>query len=585
MKDDKFDLIEKTPNSGLTSTYLEPTKAWKGWKPINNTLPLELTQMLTETTLLTIPVARHETGKKFRKMREEQYVERQVGWLHYQLAHKQITDPSLIKEIKYDLDTSKFLLEFLMMCRSFSATMQRSLPVVMLAVLVTMVMAVCGRYRVSCAESWSEALELFALIINRSGTRKSAFAALLKKPFLDFELEKSLSDAEKEKQKKQNDDILTLDKALQKKAIQEIISRKDFSLERQVQELLLIRGQQADVIAKYKMPVEKNPRLFFEKTSDVSFVKILQEQGESLNCITAEGSFFNSDLMKKNPQYLLSAHDMEPIYYDSRNSGDIAVINPAVSLLLLVQPAKAFKFYKNSDYKEIGLSPRFLSLLETEHDEYGNKDKDEFRTQYNIYIKKIKKLLDAHFTQNPNRTIENIYLSDEAYEHAICLMKEAEKYRESKKYEFMNSFLGKFHGHVVRLAAALHIFNSECDEIKDSKITLDKMIAATELMNVVLLNACHLFDDEELEAYENAKKIVRWLINGSKEANVYEFNSKQLQNGTKIPRDKAEAALKILEKKNLVMTYNDPRTSIIVAVHPYFYTINWDEILAYRTEE
>lgn len=580
MKSDKYELTEQTPTQENTPSYLAPTETWKRLKPSTNTLPIELTQMMTETMLLNIPNARYEAGKKFKKMQDELYAERQLSWLHLQLAHKPIIDVTLDKKIKYDFDESNFSSGFLKMCRVFSGSTLMSLPAVMLAVLVMMVMAVCGRYRVSCDATWAEAIELFALIAKKSGSRKSPFAAMLKKPFLQFEEERCRSIADTEKQMRQNEDIVALNKSLQKAAIKEITSRKELSLERQVQALLAIREQQEEVMAKYKNSIGKNPRLFFEKITDVSFVKNLREQGESLNCITAEGGFFESNLLKKNPQFLLSAHDMESIHYDSENSGGISVRYPAVSLLILVQSSKAYEFYMKNEYKEIGLLPRFFSLLETKRDENDSVDTDEFQTQLQKYSEKVKKLLEAHFTQNPNRTIDNIYLEDDAYNHVIGLMKDAHTHMKSKKYEFIESFLAKFHGHVVRLAAALHIFNCESNEIKNTKITLDDVIAASQLMNVVLYHACYLFDTEELEAYENAKKIVKWLIKGSKEANVYQFDSRQLQNGTKIPRAKAEAALEILKERNLIDFYNDPRTSIQVAVHPDFYDVKWEQILA-----
>jgi len=536
------------------------------------------------TARLLSPVRYHEASKKYEKMLKEQ--ERELRLEAFRTTPFARCSPiPPVRELAEWLDPSRLPWELREAATNLAAYLGVELEAALLAILTTMPMALRGRVLIAVNDTWTEAAEIFTLLIRRSGGKKSEFARVLAQPFRKFEQELQLTVKENERLQRRNKRLLMAEKSFVRGEFSKHFPRgradlanEDDPFEERL-ERFLGDGESISCIMRTKESPEKTaPSLFFASMTAKKLIRKLNEQGGSLACIEAEGTIFTSEIMRKHKQFLLSAHDMERISDASLTSGEAIVPHPAISMLLMVQPSIASKFYRDASAKEVGLSPRFLPFFSSRKTE-NSGDSEAFHRFNTIYSEKLMSLLARYFTQDKDRKIHILRVSTEAYKLLKRVDTSVTVKHAFKRRDFMESFESKSRGHVVRLAAAIHTFCHANEDVHDTEISQDEMQAAISLFRVLDAHAEEAFDEHGFRAYQNALCIIRWLLRASPGAEVFELTTREIQQGTHIRKEEAEAALRILQANGLCLTYVEPGKSTIVMLNRHFFELPWDDSL------
>ncbi|WP_205240613.1 DUF3987 domain-containing protein, partial [Desulfoprunum benzoelyticum] len=126
-----------------------------------------------------------------------------------------------------------------------------------------------------------------------------------------------------------------------------------------------------------------------------------------------------------------------------------------------------------------------------------------------FYNSKISEMLKRNFTQDKNREIRTVNVTPEAYEHVKDFEKCIKQQIDSGMYLPMQSFLSKAHGAAVRLALCIHAWNNPTPE--ERPITLEEMVAAVSLMEVIVEHAGSAFAPEHVQTCTDANEILKWI--------------------------------------------------------------------------
>ena len=316
-------------------------------------------------------------------------------------------------------------------------------PVDMSASAALAILALCeqGKFRIRGKADWMEPLNLFMVIVAEPSERKSAVISFMTKPVNAFEAEYNRQNAAKLEASKMNKRILERrQRALEDKAAKGKI--EDGELE-----------QLAQQIAAYK---EKTPlRLYVDDVTTEKLTSVLADGGGKAAIVSAEGGIFDmlSGIYSKNVNIdvMLKGHSGDSIRVDRIGRNSESIMNPALTVLLTVQPNVLSGMMQNGTFRGRGLTARFLYCMPTSI--IGQR---KYRTEpihaeiSRKYETLIRNLLEEEQPAEP----EEITLSPEA----DMLLESFSAEVESKlKHEYADiaDWAGKLVGAVLRIAGVL----------------------------------------------------------------------------------------------------------------------------------
>ena len=316
-------------------------------------------------------------------------------------------------------------------------------PVDMSASAALAILALCeqGKFRIRGKADWTEPLNLFVVVVAEPSERKSAVISLMTRPVNAFEADYNRQNAAELETSKMNKRILERrQRALEDKAAKGKI--EDGELEHLAQQL-----------ATYK---ERTPlRLYVDDVTTEKLTAVLADCGGKAAIVSAEGGIFDmlSGIYSKNVNIdvMLKGHSGDSIRVDRIGRNSESIMNPALTVLLTVQPNVLSGMMQNGTFRGRGLTARFLYCMPKSI--VGNR---RYRTepiptdvarQYDLLI---RNLLEEEQEETP----EEITLTPEADE-----MLEAFSYDiESKlktEYADMADWAGKLVGAVLRISGVL----------------------------------------------------------------------------------------------------------------------------------
>lgn len=230
-------------------------------------------------------------------------------------------------------------------------------PVDMSAAAALAILALCeqGKFRIRGKADWTEPLNLFVVIVAEPSERKSAVISFMTKPLNSFEAEYN----------KQN--AAELEASKMKKRI---LERRQRALEDKVAKGKAEYGeleQLAQQIAAYK---EKAPlRLYVDDVTTEKLTSVLAEGGGKAAIVSAEGGIFDmlSGIYSKNVNIdvMLKGHSGDSIRVDRIGRNSESIMNPALTVLLTVQPNVLSGMMQNGTFRGRGLTARFLYCMPT----------------------------------------------------------------------------------------------------------------------------------------------------------------------------------------------------------------------------
>ena len=352
--------------------------------------------------------------------------------------------------------------EFSRELKNFSAWTCASLqvPLDMPSVSSLAMTSLCAqrKFRVHPHARHYEPVNLYAVIVARPSERKSPTVAIAVHPIYQYQHD------ENERRRAQVEEYHTKKDILQRRieSIKKITTsgkkakNESFNAE---EDIRLLQQELIDL--------EKKPIDYISLTADDITMEALTSKmaanGEKMALISSEGGLFNvlSGLYTggiSNIDILLKAWSGDHVEVDRKNRGNEVLRNPALTILLMVQPKVLEAVMNNEEFAGRGLNARFLYSIPMSL--VGARVFDapdipqEVIDDYNNLLLRILAIPD---TGEP-RTIE---CTDEARDE-LRKIHDAIEPRLIADLEPMGDWAGKYEGAVIRIAGLLHI----CDHVE-----------------------------------------------------------------------------------------------------------------------
>ena len=316
-------------------------------------------------------------------------------------------------------------------------------PVDMSASAALAVLALCqqGKFRIRGKSDWTEPLNLFVVIVAEPSERKSAVISFMTKPVNEFEAEYNFNNSVRLEMNKIQKNVLKKEQVnLETKAAKGKLEHYE------MEEL-------AQRIADFK---EITPlRLFVDDVTTEKLTSVLAEGNGKAAIVSAEGGIFDmlSGLYTKNVNIdvMLKGHSGDSIRVDRIGRNSESIMNPALTVLLMVQPSVLSGLMQNGTFRGRGLTARFMYCMPK-----SIVGKRKYRTEpvppevENDYFVLINGLLEEKENDKP----ELITLSAEADSLLEAYSNEVESKLKTEYADFAD-WAGKLVGAVLRIAGLL----------------------------------------------------------------------------------------------------------------------------------
>ena len=211
--------------------------------------------------------------------------------------------------------------------------------------------------------------------------------------------------------------------------------------------------QLAQQLAEYKV---KTPlRLYVDDVTTEKLTSVLADGDGKAAIVSAEGGIFDmlSGIYSKNVNIdvMLKGHSGDSIRVDRIGRNSESIMNPALTILLTVQPNVLSGMMQNGTFRGRGLTARFLYCMPNSI--VGNR---KYRTepipadvarQYDLLIRNL-------LEEEQEKTPEEITLTPEADEILEAFSYEIES-KLKTEYADMADWAGKLVGAVLRIAGVL----------------------------------------------------------------------------------------------------------------------------------
>lgn len=345
-------------------------------------------------------------------------------------------------------------------------------PIDMAATSAIAVMSVCmqGKFKIQAKEDWAEPVNTFVLDVMNPSERKSAVQNAMIRPINLYEAKQNVQNA-----------ALIESSKMQKR----ILEKRQRVVEEQV-----VKGKAneedinriAEEVANYK---EVKPlKLYVDDITTEKLTSVLANNDGRAAILSTEGGIFDTlaGTYSKNVNIdvMLKGYSGDSIRVDRIGRNSESILNPTLTILLMVQPSVLSGLMQNGTFRGRGLTARFLYCIPTSN--VGNR---KYRSQpvpadvYQNYEKCIYNLLDDEVPKKP----EVITLSAEADKMVEDFAEKLEPQLKDK-YADIADWAGKLVGNVLRIAALLcraqelrsHDFLSEPEPLAVTGEVMEKAI-------------------------------------------------------------------------------------------------------------
>jgi len=394
-------------------------------------------------------------------------------------------------------------------------------PVDMSASAALGVLSICtqGKYRIRGKQDWVEPLNLYIVIIAEPSERKSAVISFSTRPVNEFESGYN----------KQN--AAAMEASRMKKRI---LERRQKTLEEQMAKG---KADQADLdaiaaeIAEFK---EKAPlRLYVDDITTEKLTSVLSDGGGKAAIVSAEGGIFDmlSGMYTKtvNIDVLLKGHSGDSIRVDRIGRNSESIMNPALSVLLAVQPNVLSGMMQNGTFRGRGLTARFLYCIPTSF--VGNR---KYRTEsvsqevMRAYSTLIYDLLDED--NNPStEDPEEITLSLEADALLEAFANELEPKLRDEMSD-ISDWAGKLVGAVLRISGILcRATSTVCSVFLDEPTPL--VVDAETMQNAITIGRYYTEHSKAAFSLMGADPIIKqckYVLSAIKKNGLTEFTRRDI---------------------------------------------------------
>lgn len=316
-------------------------------------------------------------------------------------------------------------------------------PVDMAATAAIAILSVCmqGKFKIRSKLDWIEPVNVFVLNVMNPSERKSAVENAMIRPLNVFESERNTQNAAAIETSK-----------MQKR----ILERRQKVLEDQASkgkaDAQAVR-RMAEEIAGYK---EMKPmKLYVDDITTEKLTSVLADNNGRAAILSTEGGIFDTlaGAYSKtvNIDVMLKGYSGDSIRVDRIGRNSESIMNPALTVLLMVQPSVLSGLMQNGVFRGRGLTARFLYCIPASF-----VGKRKYRSQsvpdgvYRKYEQCIRNLLEDECENGE----EIITLSQEA-DALIEAFAERLEPELNRTYADIVDWAGKLVGNIQRIAALL----------------------------------------------------------------------------------------------------------------------------------
>ena len=423
----------------------------------------------------------------------------------------------------------------------------------MSGILALGILAVCnqGKFVVRLKPEYFEALSLYTVAVADPGERKSAVISIVSKPISDFVKDYNIT--YKNEIAKSEATYRSLQKRLEE--TEKNFAKGKASLEEVEKETIELTNFSPHLKLK----------LALDNATTKKLVDLMQEQNGRIAIISSEGGIlknFGSDYKKDiDIDPYLKAHDGDSISFERINRPANYIENPALSIVIGVQPERIKKFLNNEEYKECGLVARFLIIFCRSTQGYRDINPPSIPQHvFENYDNLIKKML--------KRTAKNkdIFLSKEAKNAYFDFQIMVEKKLIDEWYS-IRDFASKIPGTMLRIAGLLHCAKVENPEQENiDKQTVD------DAVKISLCIISHIEKVYQVNCKTSIFFDVKYVLSRINKIESLEFDKQELYQmckGRILKSEYLDECLQILQKYNYlkiitISTEGRPKQKIIL---------------------
>lgn len=344
--------------------------------------------------------------------------------------------------------------------RAVAASIQVAEDMAASAVLGVCAAAVQGRWALEVKPDWVEPLNLYLLTVARPSERKSPVLREVTAPLYAFER------AEQARRAPAIQEAQTRRAVLEKRIafLSDKLSRGDADPSRPSPEA----AQLAQARAQLDGIKEESPyRLLADDTTPEAFLSLLARHGGRMALFSAEGGLFQilaglyAAGQGANLDGFLKAYSGDPIRVDRKGRSTEQIDHPTATLMLMVQPQVLQQVSQNKVFRERGLLARFLYSLPESLVGRRAFDTPGIPPQVRqLYADCITRLLEL--SVQPDPAASTIRLGEAALAQSQAFYQKLERAIPGRLAD-IESWAGKFHGQVMRIAGILHCVTCQED--------------------------------------------------------------------------------------------------------------------------
>lgn len=399
-------------------------------------------------------------------------------------------------------------------------------PVDMCACSVLAALALCiqGKYKIQGKPDWIEPLNLYVVSIAEPSERKSAVISAVSTPITAYEAEENERRAPKIEISKMNLRILEQE---QKQLENQAAKNKDKVDSDKLTKI-------ANEIANFKV---KHPlKLYVDDITTEKLISELTKNG-STAIISSEGGIF--DMLKGmysknvNIDVYLKAYSGDTIRLDRVNRPSESIIDPALTILLTVQPSVISGVMNNHTFRGRGLTSRFLYCFPRSFVGKRRFNTEPIPNEAKFsYWNIIRDMLDEDKTER-----EIINLSSDALKLLEAFADELEP-KLMGEYDYFSDWAGKLVGNVLRVAGILtraSIFrcarnsfdNSSCED----KDTPPLVVSADTMQNAIMLGSYFVQHAKAAHDFMGADETTadaKYILNAVKKRKLESFTRRDV---------------------------------------------------------
>ena len=590
LKQKRTNLMNNNPNLYPNQYYIAQDSQQNNYSTIINSqqvAQLENQMIIDQMKKYndTAKVINEFSKNKLNEIRKNQLIQKQI-----ELSYKKITKIDMFPVYRYN---SKIELpsKIVNTMKNIHKLTKLDQVGIVCALLGTASIGTQGRVIVKLHENWKEPAIDMHVQVAPSGCNKTALNRILRNPIDKYSEYKNRLRNENilRTKEKTRITIKTAEKSamqIVKSKIKDLCSNGETMLEIGIDNIESELNQAIDHATNISLRLKKNIEydqsnviLLIDDATPYKTAMLLQDQGECLGVITAEGSILKSSIIssKGAPKLFLHAHTQEPYVYPH---GNIQLLHPSLPMINFVQPNIAKELYTDKNTEGQGVTERFVPYC---HSTSRNIESDDIvpDNAFDIYKLKIIKLLELYHTQNRHAKKYFVSVNPDALALVIKFQQEIKDEIIPSMPKEAESCLLKAHGQAVRFAWDIHAWNY--DEPHKFEITLTEMQQAIEIVRNIFNHIYYFYDPCGLQAYSAALKIIETILRIS-DNNEKWFILNEGQNSTWIQQriglksKEANNALRLLENHNYLAIYDDGSNNLKFTLHPCFFSHNFENL-------